>query len=424
MHREAAILLAATFALLAPALGEAQASDASDLLAERADLEQLLSLAQERNPELLAEAHRVRAAGARAKTAGRLADPVLRYQLWSAPLSRPWDAEMHMLGVEQELPAWGSRDARIRAGQAEARLTEHARQARALEVASSVKRAYFELHRADREQEIRLEHVALAQRVLELARAQYPTGRVSQQDVLRAGVERSKLQADLASLVQARASAAALLNSLVGRPLDAPLGPAGQRSPPLDPPGLEALERALSARPELRSADAAIERSEASLDATRQEARWPAFMLGVDYMLNPRSEEKHGWAAMVSFNLPWLNPRHREQVEEAESTLAADRGTREALLASARFQLRDALARLRSARDTLSLIERELLPQARQSYEAAETAFASAQGDALGLLDAERTYLQVRIDRERALAQAWISLADLERAAGLPVPLE
>jgi len=135
-------------------------------------------------------------------------------------------------------------------------------------------------------------------------------------------------------------------------------------------------------------------------------------------MLSPMAESKHSWSGMVSITLPWLNPAHSEAVSEAERTLSADRLARESAMATARFQLRDALARAQAARETFELLEADLLPQAKQSYEAAEAAFSTSQGEALGLLDAERTYLQVRIDRERAFAQLCTSLADLERAAG------
>jgi len=44
--------------------------------------------------------------------------------------------------------------------------------------------------------------------------------------------------------------------------------------------------------------------------------------------------------------------------------------------------------------------------------------YAAGRGDAAALLDALRSYLQVRIERVRALAELASSQADLERAAG------
>ena len=59
-----------------------------------------------------------------------------------------------------------------------------------------------------------------------------------------------------------------------------------------------------------------------------------------------------------------------------------------------------------------------VLAQARKSLEAAQGDYAAGRGDAATILDALRSYLQVRIERVRALAELATSQADLERAAG------
>ncbi|MGC4113787.1 MAG: TolC family protein [Myxococcales bacterium] len=411
MHAHLAALLALQIVAGADAGG--------DPLDTRADLPSLVARALAHNPDLAADRERVHATGLKAKAAGGFPDLSLRYQFYNAPLERPWDAEMHMVGLEQEFPAYGVRGARERAGKAEAQSLEHQRRARALDVVNQLHKAYADLLRVDRERRIREEHVQLAQRIVELARANYQSGRVSQQDVLRAGVELSRLKADFASLDQARTSAVALVNALVGRAVDAPLGELAELPAPPQAPEASSLDARVEARPELASIDSSVARSQADLDAARKSGLWPSVMVGLDYVYNPMGEHsQHGFSAMLSVNLPWLNPRHGEEVAAAERAVAADRSTRDAALVTARLQLRDALARYRAARETFTLLERDLVPQAKQSYEAAEAAFASNQADALGLLDAERSLLQVRIDRERALAQLQSGWADVERATG------
>lgn len=416
------LAFAASLALLLAAPG-AVASEADDPLSARADLDALVARALAHNADLQTDRARVRVSEERADVAGRLPDLSLRYQLWNAPVTRPWDPEMHMIGLAQEFPAPGSRAAREKAGQAETRMAQLGSRARELEIVAQLRRAYFELYRVDRERAIRQEHVRIAQRIAELTRSSYQTGRASQQDVLRAGVEVSRLQTDFAALDQARQSASALLNALVARPLDAPIGPAPDAPLPPEPQGLEALEKALESRPDLAAASAAVDRSAANLEGARDEARWPVFMLGADYMYSPMGEHsQHGLSVMLSVTLPWINGRHDHAVAAAEREIEAERHAREAALNVARFQLRDALARYRAAHETYGVLERDLLPQARQSFEAAESAFAANQGEALALLDAERSYLQVRIDRERAFAQLQTSHAELERALGAGAP--
>jgi outer membrane protein TolC len=121
---------------------------------------------------------------------------------------------------------------------------------------------------------------------------------------------------------------------------------------------------------------------------------------------------------MVAINLPWLSGRHAAEQRQAEEALQADRAALASTKNTVRYELRDAAARVDSARQSFNIIDQDLLAQAKRSLEATQAAYASGQGDAVGLLDALRSYLQVRIERVRALAELAASETDLERAAG------
>ena len=173
--------------------------------------------------------------------------------------------------------------------------------------------------------------------------------------------------------------------------------------------------------PSLRAAARAVNRSEAALDVAKREANLPSFMVGADYWYMPTQAAHNAYGAMVSMSLPWLNPRHRDEVKAAEQTSAAERSALRAQQAVARFQLRDADAKLRAARETLALIHDRVLADARRSFESAQASFQSGHGDVTPVLDGARNYLQVRIEEVRALADLESSRADYARAAGSPV---
>jgi len=99
--------------------------------------------------------------------------------------------------------------------------------------------------------------------------------------------------------------------------------------------------------------------------------------------------------------------------------LAADEAALEAARRSARLQVRDAKSRLDAAREAYDILDGQVVPQWQQAAKATQAAFASGQAaDALAVLDASRGYLQVRLERVRALARLHGALGDLERAAG------
>jgi cobalt-zinc-cadmium efflux system outer membrane protein len=414
-------------ALAAPARASTSAdaqqrANAEAELRTETRLATVLRVALDRNPELHEAAERVRASAARVPAAGRLPDPELKYEQWAVPLDRPYaldKAGMLMLGVRQSFPAAGSLDAQSRVALHEAQMTLQAQRSRVRDLRAAAERAYFEYARTESEQGIRAEHEQLAARILEFARTSFANGRGSLQDVLRLEVELARLHGELIELEAQRRSARAMLNTLMARPTNAPLGPPVMPFPvdvDLRGPQLEASM--LKQRPEVAAAERAIERSNAMLGAAKQTARWPSFMVGLDYWLMPQATNPHAYGAMVSMSLPWLNPQHDEQVREAEHTLQADRNALQAVRNASRYELEDALARYQAARESFVLVDRELIARAERSYEAAQAAFASGQSDALGVLDALHTYLDVRLERNKALARLQTALADVERSAG------
>ena len=68
----------------------------------------------------------------------------------------------------------------------------------------------------------------------------------------------------------------------------------------------------------LYAAPAPVSGSEAALDVAKREADLPSFMVGADYWYMPTQPAHNAYGAMVSMTLPWLNPRHRDEVKAAE----------------------------------------------------------------------------------------------------------
>src|SRR4051794_7773140 len=208
---------------------DARAASADEAeLARTARVETILRVALERNPDVAENQARARAAQARSEAAARLPDLEAKYEQWGVPLSKPYaldEAQMLMLGVRQTFPAWGSLDARGRAAAEDAGGAQDASRARRQEIAAQVRRAYVTYYRSDQELRLHLEHVGLSARILELARLNQRTGHGSLQDVLRLELELTRIHTDVARIEREQRSSRALLNALMNRPADAPLGP-------------------------------------------------------------------------------------------------------------------------------------------------------------------------------------------------------
>jgi outer membrane protein TolC len=361
-----------------------------------------------------------------------LPEPQLKYEQWGTPLRRPWavrESNAVMVGVSQALPAWGTRAARSRMAEEDEATAVADVAIRRRELRVRVRRAFAEYYRADRELRLHREHVELTTRLVELARSAYRAGHGVQQDVLRLQLELSRLHRDLAHIEQEGISARAQLNALMNRPVDAPLGPPAAlpaeaapapTPPPQVPPTPVDADPAVARRAELAAAAAAVRRSDAALTLARNERAFPTVTLSLDYMYMPMMAAPHGYGAMAMFGLPWLSAGKHDAVRAAELTVAADRHALAAARNDAAFELRDARARYDAARSTFTIVDTQLLVQAQRAFDAAYSAYAAGKGDAIGLIDSLRSYLDVRLDRVGALVHLELAATDLARAASDP----
>lgn len=391
-------------------------------LARELRLESLIARALDANPSLRGELSQAQAAQERKNAVGRLPEPELKIETWAVPLLSPlaFDrAFMHMVGVRQTFPAFGSRDAQQRVATEEAGQASDQVEVQKEDLILAVRRAFAGYKRVDKEYHLRLEYLGLALRIVEVTAGAYRAGGSSLADQLRLKVEISRIHGEIAGLEQDKRTAAATINTLIGRAPDAEIGPAFDRDPAVEEPAIAGLDRQLEAsRPELRVAEKEIRKNEGLLDSARRQARWPMLMIGVEYMNMPMEVEHHGYGAMVSMGLPWLNPGRSATVRAAEQSRLSAARFLEAAGNQARLELRAAAGRLRAGRYRLVLSDRDLLPQARQSFEVTQAAYSSGAGDLTALLDSFRTFLQVRLDRARAVAEVELAAAELDRAVG------
>ena len=144
-------------------------------------------------------------------------------------------------------------------------------------------------------------------------------------------------------------------------------------------------------------------------------------MVGADYWYMPTLPTHNAYGAMVSMSLPWLNPRHGDEVKAAERAAPPSAARSEPKRLRRAFQLRDAdVKRARRARDAGAHSRARARRRAAQLRVGAGASFRAAKATSTPVLDAARNYLQVRIDEVRAVAELETSRADYERAAGLP----
>lgn len=398
---------------------------AADELSLGSNLSGLLDYAREHNPELAAARHEAAAATQRAEPAGALPDPVLRAEMMditnqgsTGPRVLPSQVGGMRYLLMQSVPWFGKRD--LQRGVAAAQVSQADGQVAAswADLASRIKSVYTMHYYATASERLAQQTLELLDSVEQIARTRYANGLGTQQDVIRAQIEKTMLRSELISLKNERHHTHARLNSLLARPVGAPLAePAQLRNLPsaakLDEQTL--LERLRAQNPQIRIAEANIQASEKSR-ALAYSNRYPGFTLGIAPTQSGNAVKS--WDLMLELNIPLQQSSRRSQEREAESMLSASTARKEALLNQTQSDLSENLSALEAARQTESLITTRLLPQAELTYQSALAGYETGKVEFAMLIETQKQILKARQQKLQAQTDMQLRLADIEKLLG------
>jgi outer membrane protein, heavy metal efflux system len=380
-------------------------------------LQELIDEALLRNPGLAAAGHTAAAAEARPIQAGSRPGPALGLFYTNDGVGPSLGREpMTVLGLSagQDVPYPGKLSLRRGVADAEAGLVGLEVERARLSLVAAVKRSYYGLLLARHLAELARGHREVWRQLQEAARARYASAVGSQQEMLRAQVEITRLHALHAQHHAEARARLAELNALLGRTAETPVEAVGELR--LEPEARSAgdwLAWSEANSPELKAAALAVERDDRAVSLARLEFK-PDFNVqgGVMY----RGSLPPMWQVAGSLMLP-SRGRAKGVLAEALSRLDASR----ARLTDVRLRLRavvdQRLALLQAVQEIEAIYRDGLLPQEQLSVESARARYASSQGPQAGVLDALSTLFDDRTDYLRLLAVHATERARLEEAS-------
>lgn len=362
------------------------------------------------------------AALAKIDSAGALPEPTVRVEIEDIATTpgrlRPRRVGMITYTVLQEFVLWGKRDlqrdiARFEAGQAQSR----SRQAE-LEVRARLKSLFARYYAAHEAIRATTAINALLGRVVEISRRHYSEGLGSQQDALKAEIERAKTAVELATLDGLKRQLAGQINALLDRPLGAPLA-APQRLSALPPaarttmPALLARARAMNPELAVRGGDIRI--AQANRKLVRR-SWYPDPTLGVAAV--DRDRRFAGYEFMLEFKVPLAIERRSAQAREADARIhAAEAGLTDAVL-KLRAELEESVWTLVALRQTEALTRSSVVGPSDVAVRAALAAYEARRIDFVTVLDAVSRARQARLDLLKIQAEQRQRVATIERLIG------
>jgi cobalt-zinc-cadmium efflux system outer membrane protein len=374
------------------------------------------------NPDLQAMQAEADAAKERIYPAGALPDPTASIELQEIDPDRPsllpGSVGSTTYRLKQPIPLWGKRSlAREIAGkQADAARLD--REATALNLLAQAEQAYVRYWHA-RESVLVVDRlIELLGQVEEIARVRYSLGVAAQQDSIRAQVARTTMQRERIERLAAGREAAAMLNAVLGRPVNAPLAePAGE--PVLGLPSgslahaLAGLENAQHPALQARLAVAAAADTAAQL---QRRQRFPDITLGVGVM--QRDDRVDSLEVMLEVEIPLQQRARRGREREAMLVGEAARSRVKAMRNDLQGQLGQAWAQAESARDQRQLIDQTLIPQSQANFESALASYRVGDIDFGTLLEALEAWQGADLSRADVRRDEFLGAAAVRAIVG------
>lgn len=346
-----------------------------------------------------------------------LPDPQITFQMDIADI-----VSSVMPGFLQEFPGPGKLRARAAVATAESRSQYFAFENAALQTAFNLKQACYQLYFLDDQLRINRETLSLLDNLEQIARAQNEVGKATLQDVLRAQIERDRVQTDIANLEDSRQPMLAAFKAALGMTNDQPDPPVPTRleTTATNFDSNDLLRIAFARNPQLKSLEADVRTAEAGI-AVAYKSRVPDFSLGLmaDAKASPTL-----FRPLAGMTLPiWRDKTAAEIAQAQANELAA-----KARLSAAQIQLTVDFAEqtfaYREIGRNLDLLENQLIPKARQSLEIAQAGYLAGTIDFFNLMDTERTLLNFELSVVEARTQREIVLSRLSLLIAGEIPAE
>jgi cobalt-zinc-cadmium efflux system outer membrane protein len=372
-----------------------------------------------------------RAEGARAPQVGSLPDPTLTLGIQNDGFNGiqigTMETSYWQVMLTQPIPWPGKLSARAAAARSQASVAGGETGRLRLTTTAEVERAYVDLLLVRGQIALLAKLEVLWKEAEVMARTRYEVGQGSQSDLLRAQLERTRLQQRRVALEGEERTRLQALNRLRVHPLDEPI-PTPRSLSAFTDPVLRAADEAVAdaerRSPDLAIAALSVQTADRRIDSAKKD--WfPDFAVTAGVM--PRGQIEPMWTVQLGVTLPiWGATKQSKGVEESEARREADLRGEESVRLQVRLRAQERRTLLAAALQTLDIYRGGILVQSdatirstMSQYQVGKVTFPSVLEVLRGLVVDEGGYLDALAAAQKlAIADREVSLAPPDGIGG------
>ncbi len=381
------------------------------------DLEELLYLADRKNPEIAAARNQVGVATGNLWQAELYPNPRLTFEAENIPTeSLSLGRSENSVAIRQPLIIGGRRKAAIRAASA-ARLRDIVRlDGKRRRILGAVRTAYFELLYLAESEALHLELLELASQTLATAQARFEERAAPESEKLKARVETERLKLSRRRRGYERGRVLTRLESLIG--MEFSKGRISGKLPQSHhSPSFELLwQKVEKQHPQIIAAEKEIDVAVHRIEQFEAE-RLPDVRLRLAYGQLGETDDTFVEAGL-SFPLPLFN-RNQGKIMAARHQLAIARNEAQSVGNNLRNELASAYADFAAAQDQVESFKHSIIPAATKALSQVRDGYQAGRQSFLDTLDAQRTLSEARLAHIQGLRDWNIAYAKLISIVGV-----
>ncbi len=388
-------------------------------------LHQLINIAIHNNPGLKARKLAWQSKIQQYPQAIALNDPKLVYSESIHPIETRLGPQDRSLSVSQKLPYPGKRRLKGDVVKKDIAMAKMRYDKASRDLIVTLKQSFYELVYLESAIKITRQNKKLLERITHVATTDYANRASNLNSVAKAQSQYAQVSYDVQLLQELRATEITRLNTLLNRKADQPLhiNPYA-RVPAKFAYSLSQLYHFVESSEEIKIADLDIEKSRLQTRLSRYASK-PDFDLGVKYTEIGESDiaglarsGRDGLAVSIGINIPLNRAKNTAIKRQAHLDRLRKIEEKHNLANTLKNRIKTLYFKLNNAQRLITLYGKNLIPQANRAMQIAQLQYRENKGSIASYLETQSTWLNFKLAYQRAIADYWKNLAQMEKLTG------
>jgi len=356
-------------------------------------------------------------------------DPKLSYIEAINPIETRLGSQDRVLALSQKLPFTGKRALKGRIVKKDIEIAKLGYDKASRDLVVSIKKAFYELVYLENAIKLSLQNKQVLEKITHIATTDYASNASSLNGVAKAQSQYAQVSYDVQLLEELRSTQITQINTLLNRnpEQDFEVNKAVRHPPKFTQP-VERLYQWAESNEEISIADLMIEKSQVKANLSKYTSL-PDFNLGARYtqigsrnIADLEDNGRDGFAISIGLNIPLNFTKNNAIKEQARLNQLKQVEDKKALKNRLNNRVKSVYFKINNAYRQATLYHNNLIPQANRAMKIAELQYrentSQKQGGVAQYLETQSTWLNFQLAYQRAVADYWKTLTELEKLTG------